>query len=422
MSWSRRFKLDDITKEILFSLVDGEQQVFLLNSNENQPSRLSASNFKFSQLVGIGVQDSVTGHTIEDIPRLKKWLDVANDLVVGYFSYDAKNLVENLNSRNKDSIGFPAFHFVIPEIVALVNDDGIECFSHGRNLKTEEKPKYIPTSLKDSRAMVAQDAYVSVVEKLCEHIQRGDIYEVNYCVEHKIENVSVAPFRLYQELQEISPAPFSCYVADNGKYLMSSSPERFMLKRGNKIVSQPMKGTNRRTAYNELQKEALRNDSKEVTENVMITDLVRNDLARSAKKGSVKVDELCGVYEFEHVNQMISTVSAELREDVHPLDAILNAFPMGSMTGAPKISAMQLIDQYEDFSRGLYSGAVGYFTPDLDFDFNVIIRSILYNEFNKVVTFPTGSAITINSDPEKEYEECMLKAEAMRKVLLNHAK
>ena len=203
---------------------------------------------------------------------------------------------------------------------------------------------------------------------------------------------------------------------------MSSSPERFMMKRGNKIVSQPMKGTNRRTSDNERQKEALRNDSKEVAENVMITDLVRNDLAKSAKKGSVKVDELCGVYEFEHVNQMISTVSAELREDIHPLDAILNAFPMGSMTGAPKISAMELIDRYENFSRGLYSGAVGYFTPDLDFDFNVIIRSILYNEEKKVVTFPTGSAITINSDPEKEYEECMLKAEAMRKVLLNHAK
>jgi len=422
MSWSRRFKLDDATKEILFSLVDDEGQVFLLNSNESQSNRLSGSNFKFSQLIGIGVQDSVIGHTVEDIPRLKQWLDDANDLVVGYFSYDAKNLVENLNSRNKDSIGFPAFHFVIPEIVALVNDDGIECFSHGRKLNREENPKHTPTSLKDSGAMVAKDAYVSVVEKLCEHIQRGDIYEVNYCVEHKIENVSVAPFRLYQELQEISPAPFSCYVADNGKYLMSSSPERFMLKRGNKIVSQPMKGTNRRTSDNEFQKKALRNDSKEVTENVMITDLVRNDLARSAKKGSVNVDELCGVYEFEHVNQMISTVSAELREDVHPLDAILNAFPMGSMTGAPKISAMELIDRYENFSRGLYSGAVGYFTPDLDFDFNVIIRSILYNEANKVVTFPTGSAITINSDPEKEYEECMLKAEAMRKVLLNHAK
>ncbi|MGB0918258.1 MAG: chorismate-binding protein, partial [Flavobacteriales bacterium] len=159
----------------------------------------------------------------------------------------------------------------------------------------------------------------------------------------------------------------------------------------------------------------------ERAENIMITDLVRNDLSRSAKKGTVKVEELCGVYEFEHVNQMISTVSAELREDVHPLDALLNAFPMGSMTGAPKIKAMELIDESEGFSRGLYSGSVGYFTPDLDFDFNVIIRSILYNSEKRVVTFPTGSAITINSDPEKEYEEMILKAEAMRDVILNHA-
>ena len=422
MSWSRRFKLNDVTKEILFSLVDGGEQVFLLNSNQNLSSHLSASDFKFSQLIGIGVQNSITGNSAQCIPRLKQWLNEANDMVIGYFSYDTKNLLENLKSRNEDSIEFPKFHFVIPEIVALVNDDGIECFSHGRKLDTTEKAKHSPTSLTDSGTRVSKDDYVTVVEKLREYIQRGDIYEVNYCVEHKIENVTLAPFRLYQELQEISPAPFSCYVADDGKYLMSSSPERFVMKRGNKIVSQPMKGTNRRTSDNERQKEALRNDSKEVAENVMITDLVRNDLAKSAKKGSVKVDELCGVYEFEHVNQMISTVSAELREDVHPLDAILNAFPMGSMTGAPKISAMELIDHYENFSRGLYSGAVGYFTPDLDFDFNVIIRSILYNEEKKVVTFPTGSAITINSDPEKEYEECMLKAEAMKKVLLNHAK
>ena len=414
--------MSDVTKEILFSLVDVGEQVFLLNSDENQSSHLSGSNFKFSQLIGIGVQNSITGNSVEDIPRLKQWINDSNDLVVGYFSYEAKNLVENLKSRNEDSIGFPKFCFVIPEIVVLINDEGIKCFSHGRKLDTAEKTKHSPTSLTGSGITLSKDDYVKIVEKLKEHIQRGDIYEVNYCVEHKIENVTLAPFRLYQELQEISPAPFSCYVADDGKYLMSSSPERFVMKRGNKIVSQPMKGTNRRTSDNERQKEALKNDSKEVAENVMITDLVRNDLAKSAKKGSVKVDELCGVYEFEHVNQMISTVSAELREDIHPLDAILNAFPMGSMTGAPKISAMELIDRYENFSRGLYSGAVGYFTPDLDFDFNVIIRSILYNEEKKVVTFPTGSAITINSDPEKEYEECMLKAEAMRKVLLNHAK
>ena len=414
--------MNDVTKEILFSLVDGGEQVFLLNSKENQPSRPYGSVFKFSQLIGIGVKSSITGRSVEDIPRLKQWLNDSNDMVIGYFSYDAKNLVENLKSRNEDSIEFPKFHFVIPEIVALVSDYGIECFSHSRKLETTEKSKHSVTSLKNAGTNVFKDDYVKVVQKLKEHIQRGDIYEVNYCAEHKIENISVAPFRLYQELQETSPAPFSCYIADNGKYLMSSSPERFLKKLGNKIVSQPMKGTNRRSSDNELQKEALRSDSKEVAENVMITDLVRNDLSRSAKKGSVKVDELCGVYDFEHVNQMISTVSAELREDIHPLDAILRAFPMGSMTGAPKISAMELIDRYEDFSRGLYSGAVGYFTPDLDFEFNVIIRSILYNEEKKVVTFPTGSAITINSDPEKEYEECMLKAEAMRKVLLNHAK
>ena len=195
-----------------------------------------------------------------------------------------------------------------------------------------------------------------------------------------------------------------------------------MRKDGERLVSQPMKGTNRKVQKNNAnQKALLAADTKERAENVMITDLVRNDLSRSAKQGTVKVEELCGVYEFEHVNQMISTVSAELEQDLHPLAALLNAFPMGSMTGAPKIRAMELIDQYEDFSRGLYSGSVGFFTPDLDFDFNVVIRSILYNSSDKVLTFPTGSAITINSDAQKEYEECMLKAEAMKKVILNHA-
>jgi para-aminobenzoate synthetase component 1 len=195
-----------------------------------------------------------------------------------------------------------------------------------------------------------------------------------------------------------------------------------MMKKGKRLISQPMKGTNRRMIDNDAQMHRLRNDAKEVSENVMITDLVRNDLSRSAQKGSVKVDELCGVYPFAHVNAMISTVSAELRDEIHPLDAILNAFPMGSMTGAPKVRAMELMDGFEDFERGLFSGAVGYFTPELDFDFNVVIRSILYNADQKIAAFPTGSAITINSDPEKEWEECMLKAEAMRNVLKNHAR
>ncbi|MCF8463846.1 MAG: anthranilate synthase component I family protein [Flavobacteriales bacterium] len=381
------------------------------------------SSIKFSTLVGIGIEHEIIGASLEDLTKLRKWLSEKDDMILGYFSYDLKNLLENLESKNSDRIEFPLFHFFVPKVVCLVDGKEVECYYHGEIDDQVDLQDLVKSrKIGDTKNQQLKEEYVLQVKELQKRIQLGDIYEVNYCVEHSFEKTTVEPYRLYEELQMASPAPFSCFVADNGKYLMSSSPERFMQKSGSRIISQPMKGTNRKTVNNELQKANLRNDSKEFAENVMITDLVRNDLSRSAKKGSVKVDELCGIYEFEHVNQMISTVSAELRDDVHPLDAILNAFPMGSMTGAPKIRAMELIEEFEDFSRGLYSGAVGYFTPELDFDFNVVIRSILYNEEKKVVTFPTGSAITINSDPEKEYDECMLKAEAMRKVLMNHAK
>lgn len=421
MSWANRVIVSHLNPSLIQSKLSSEKTSVLLDWKE-LPSHFSTTHsLKFSKLLGCGIFTEITGSSSKDISSLSEWLSLQNDLVLGYFSYDFKNCLEELSSSNPDSIGFPAFHFFVPKDVYLLTEEGWVCYSHGNGQSEKE-------TLKESARLgaelnsISKEMYCHQVENLQQHIQFGDIYEVNYCVQHGFKNTIVDPYRLFQGLQENSPAPFSCFVADKGKYLMSSSPERFMRKEGNRILSQPMKGTNRRTSDNEKQKEELRNNAKEVAENVMITDLVRNDLSRSAKKGTVQVDELCVVYEFEHVNTMISTVSAELREDVHPLDALLNAFPMGSMTGAPKIRAMELIDQFEDFSRGLYSGAVGYFTPDLDFDFNVVIRSILYNEEKQIVTFPTGGAITINSDPEKEYEECMLKAEAMRNVLLNHAK
>jgi para-aminobenzoate synthetase component 1 len=395
--------------------------VIELDWNGAFPLRGSEITIKFSKIIGLGVFDDFSSNGTADLVALKEWLGRQHDLVLGYFNYDLKNCLENIDSSDSDRIGFPLFHFFVPIDVYILTDEGWIRYSKG-TIGAESGRSQLQAYIGSESAQIRKEMYCHQVENLQQHIQFGDIYEVNYCVQHGFENTVVEPYRLYQELKENSPAPFSCFLVDDGKYLMSASPERFMRKEGNRIMSQPMKGTNRRTSDNEKQKDALRNNAKEVAENVMITDLVRNDLSRSAKRGSVKVDELCGVYEFEHVNTMISTVSAELREDVHPLDALLNAFPMGSMTGAPKIRAMELIDQFEDFSRGLYSGAVGYFTPDLDFDFNVVIRSILYNEEKKVVTFPTGGAITINSDPEKEYEECMLKAEAMRYVLLYHAK
>lgn len=421
MSWTDRSVSRKPNLNLIESPFSSVNTVIALDWNELLSLPNTTKPLKFSKLIGSGIFSELIGHSKSDIEKLRKWLTQQNDVVLGYFNYDFKNCLEELSSNNPDYIGLPSFHFFVPKDVFLLTEEGWVCYSHGST--QEEKPaSKEQTQLGTELNSVSKEMYCHQVENLQQHIQFGDIYEVNYCVQHGFENTVVEPYRLYKELQENSPAPFSCFVADNGKYLMSSSPERFMRKEGNRVISQPMKGTNRRTSDNEKQKEELRNNAKEVAENVMITDLVRNDLSRSAKKGTVQVDELCGVYEFEHVNTMISTVSAELREDVHPLDALLNAFPMGSMTGAPKIRAMELIDQFEDFSRGLYSGAVGYFTPDLDFDFSVVIRSILYNEEKQIVTFPTGGAITINSDPEKEYEECMLKAEAMRNVLLNHAK
>lgn len=164
-------------------------------------------------------------------------------------------------------------------------------------------------------------------------------------------------------------------------------------------------------------KNDLAKDEKERSENIMIVDLVRNDLSKTAVKGSVKVEELCKVYSFDQVHQMISTVTSQIEENTHPIDVIKSTFPMGSMTGAPKISAMKIIENLEETKRGLYSGAVGYITPRGDFDFNVVIRSILYNHTQKYISFSVGSAITSKSDPLKEYEECLVKAKAMHEVL-----
>jgi para-aminobenzoate synthetase component 1 len=423
MSWVERKHVHLPDFSLNAGIPDGLDVVFQLDFESFNELNFQGSTIKFSKILGLGAHKEIIANAGTELSSLKSWLSEQSDLVFGYFSYDLKNYLEKLTSSNPDSVGFPVYHLVVPKHVLVYSEqDGWLRLSHGDfPLGTEQlKPSLRNIGCPLTNLLVSD--YVHKVENLRQHIQFGDIYEVNYCVQHGFEDSVIDPFPLYHELKHSSPAPFSCYVADRGKYLMSASPERFIQKNGSRIVSQPIKGTNRRTANNEVQKELLRTNAKEVSENVMITDLVRNDLSKSAKRGTVKVEELCGIYEFEHVNQMISTVSAELREDVHALEALLNAFPMGSMTGAPKIRAMKLIDQYEDFSRGLYSGAVGYFTPELDFDFNVVIRSILYNEEKKIVTFPTGGAITINSVPELEYEECMLKAEAMRNVLLNHAK
>lgn len=243
---------------------------------------------------------------------------------------------------------------------------------------------------------------------------------MNYCIEFFAENVLLEPFETYKKLIAVSPTPFSAYLAHENNYLMCASPERFLKKTGNTIYSQPIKGTIKRgkTEDEDLQLiNELLNSEKERAENLMIVDLVRNDLAKSCKTGSIKVNELFGIYSFKQVHQMVSTVSGTLKNGISNAEIIKNAFPMGSMTGAPKVMAMQLIEQFETTKRGLYSGAVGYFAPNGDFDFNVVIRSLQYNSQLKYINTMVGSAITFDSIAEEEYNECLLKAKAMKQIL-----
>jgi para-aminobenzoate synthetase component 1 len=269
---------------------------------------------------------------------------------------------------------------------------------------------------------IHKDEYFEKVNTILEHIHRGDIYEANFCQEFYAENTVINPLETYFKLNAISRSPFATYFNLNDLYLLSSSPERYLKKQDLTVVAQPIKGTAKRSLdleEDEALKSALFHDEKERSENIMILDLMRNDLSKTAIKGSVRVEELCKVYTFNQVHQMISTVTSQIDKNMHPVDVIKSTFPMGSMTGAPKISAMKIIEELEETKRGLYSGAVGYFTPEGDFDFNVVIRSILYNETNKYVSYSVGGAITAKSDPLKEYEECLVKAKAMREVLEN---
>ncbi len=307
-------------------------------------------------------------------------------------------------------------------VVADEMDDDLNNICHCEPVLSAESDEERSNFLNEIviKPRISKTDYLSKVNTMLEHIYRGDIYEANFCQEFYIKNTQINPLETYRKLNSISKPPFATFIKLNDKYLLSASPERYLKKTGTKIISQPIKGTAKRSkdsVEDKRLKEQLAIDEKERSENIMIVDLVRNDLSKTAKKGTVKVVELCQVYTFPQVHQMISTISSEIEETEHPVHVLESTFPMGSMTGAPKISAMKIIETLEETKRGVYSGAVGYFTPDSNFDFNVVIRSILYNHSQQYVSFSVGSAITAKSNPLKEYEECLIKAKAMREVL-----
>lgn len=404
-------------------------ELVVLDSNEYEQTYSS-----FDMVLALDAFTAIQTDWTNAFEDLHQYQTHIKDWIFGYLSYDLKNDVEELQSENFDGLGFPDLYFFQPKKIFFLRGNEVEiCYLnmcddeveidfeqinsvisfHTEDVKCEEENCIITPR-------ISKEKYLSKIHKMLDYIHRGDIYEANFCMEFYSENFPIDPFYVYKKLNEISSPPFASFFKINDLYVLSASPERFLRKEGAKVLTQPIKGTAKRSMNLEEDqrfKMELEGSEKERAENIMIVDLVRNDLSHFAEKGSVEVEELCKVYTFKQVHQLISTIAATVDHKIYPVEMIKHCFPMGSMTGAPKISAMRIIEELEETKRGIYSGAIGYFTPSGNFDFNVIIRSILFNKEKKYLSFSVGSAITNLSIPSKEYEECLVKAQAMFDVL-----
>lgn len=388
---------------------------------------------RFDGLLGLGAATVLEANARGAFDALSAFRSDCSDWLMGYLGYDLKNDLEELRSGNPDRLAFPDLYFFQPEKLIEIRD-GMAVFRYLpgpagspesdyeeiMDARPPENPE--PGGPYAIRMGIFKEAYFMAASELHQAIRRGDIYEANFCQEFYVENASLDTAGVYARLNEISRPPFGAWMRFGHRNILCASPERYLCRRGSRVWSQPMKGTARRDPDPEVDQSLAREllaSPKERAENIMIADLVRNDLSRSAMRGTVRADGLCELKSFAQVHQLISTIEAVMPADTDPVQPIRDTFPMGSMTGAPKISAMHTIERLESFRRGAYSGALGYFDPEGDFDFNVIIRSLLYDARKELVTFPVGGAFTSGADPASEYEECLLKAQAMRQVLEN---
>ena len=403
------------------------REIIYLDSN-NYPSQYS----NYDCVLAVDAFTSIKTDYFNAFEDLKQYQQTTKDWLFGHLSYDLKNNIEDLHSNNFDGLGFPDLYFFQPKKLFLLKENNMEikylnlCDDEiDEDLKEIENTNFAiklsenPIKI-EVQQRISKEEYLAKLTKMFSHINLGDIYEANFCMEFFAENAIIDPIAIFTKLNAISEPPFAVFLKNDKQFLLSASPERYLKKDNTTIISQPIKGTARRSPdfdEDEKIKNELFLNEKERSENIMIVDLVRNDLSKTAQKGSVAVSELCHPHTFKQVHHLISTVTSQLNQQFSAVDVIKSTFPMGSMTGAPKISAMKIIEELEETKRGLYSGAVGYFSPEGDFDFNVVIRSILYNQDNKYLSFSVGSAVTAEATAEMEYEECMLKANAMLTVL-----
>ena len=366
------------------------------------------------------IDDTSSFYSIND------FVEANNTWCFGHLSYDLKNVLHQLKHRVETNIHFPLYYFFEPEHLIFIRGNTLEIHSPNSEEILEQVLETHVNNRERIKAVELQqrftkDEYKSVVAQLQQHILKGDCYEINFCQEFFADDTQIDPFAVFSRLLAVSPTPYSALYRLHDKFLICASPERYIRKAGRKVFSQPMKGTAPRDTANAENdrklKEQLQHSSKERAENIMVVDLVRNDLSKICQEATVTVEELCGVYSFAQVHQMISTVKGLLKDKISFAEIIEATFPMGSMTGAPKHRVMQLVEQYEKTPRGLFSGSVGYIDDTKNFDFNVVIRSILVNTASEYLSFSVGSGITFYSDAEKEWEECLLKAAAIKKVL-----
>jgi para-aminobenzoate synthetase component 1 len=397
---------------------------------------------RWENLLAAGVVDSVQASAGDALEKLRGFMSRHDDWIFGHFGYGLAEETEPFEREAKpggNSVGFPDLHFFVPEVVIRLEEDCIHIgsgadagmiFEAIRATGLEEEATGIQETATGATAaasgaefqsVLSRDEYIHTVEALRQHILRGDCYEINFCQEFFSRDVTIDPLRTWRSLSQASPNPFSAFYRLDDRFMFCASPERYLKRTGNTLISQPIKGTAARVLDDIRDDEAagarLRASAKERSENVMVVDLVRNDLSKICLPGTVRVRELFGVYSFPQVFQLISTVEGKLRPGIGLIEAIKASFPMGSMTGAPKRRVVELIHRYEPSSRGLFSGSIGYVAPGGDFDFNVVIRSLFYNQASRYLSYQVGSGITFYSDAQAEYEECLVKAIGIKKAL-----
>jgi para-aminobenzoate synthetase component 1 len=377
-------------------------------------------NQEFDWIIGMG-------NSLFQPKSLMEFLESENeDRKFYHFTYDLKNWIEPLlSSTNKSRFQVQPINILDPEVVLLCKDNKLWIERNKSNYKKiinsigqeEVETNFKPTD--GLQGKWTEEEYINAYNRCLKELQQGNIYEVNLCQEFYMNDFDTPILPLFFAMNDSAKAPFSSLFKMGEYWIASVSPERFLFQDGQKIVSQPIKGTRKRgktDAEDLALVDELKNSLKENSENTMIVDLVRNDLSFYAQKASVEVEDLCKIYTFPHVHQMISTISCQLNSEKDFWNAFLQAYPMGSMTGVPKISAMELIDDVEDFKRNSYSGTIG-FKKGNTADFNVLIRSLMINEKLKMAHLPVGGAITIRSSAEEEYQECLVKMNGINKIL-----